>query len=117
MRSCPYLTWGTQEQDTAENHECEKLLSHPDGGVSLRLEVSWELEGVVWVEIENLELLACMNELRQGRWRVGRIEGQDGPGETLTFCFVVMAAPHILRDLSSPTRDRTRAPCSGRAES
>lgn len=26
----------------------------------------------------------------------------------------VLAAPHSLRDLSSPTRDQTQAPCSGR---
>ena len=32
-------------------------------------------------------------------------------------CLFVLAVPHSMRDLSSPTKDRTHAPCSGSAES
>ena len=37
--------------------------------------------------------------------------------ETLTFLLLFLAVPCGLWDLSSPTRDWTRAPCSGSAES
>lgn len=33
------------------------------------------------------------------------------------FQFFFLAAPGVMRDLSSPTREWTRAPCSGRPES
>ena len=33
------------------------------------------------------------------------------------FSFLFLAAPCGMRDLSSPTRDRTRVPCIGSAES
>ena len=34
----------------------------------------------------------------------------------IIIIFLFLAAPGSLRDLSSPTRDRTQAPCSGSAE-
>ena len=43
------------------------------------------------------------------------------PPHIVLLCFVlvffVLAAPHGMWDLSSPTRDRTRAPCIGSVES
>ena len=36
---------------------------------------------------------------------------------TFTFFFLLLAEPRGMWDLSSPTRDRTQAPCSGSVES
>ena len=35
----------------------------------------------------------------------------------LLVIFYFLATPHSIQDPSSPTRERTRAPCVGRAES
>ena len=54
------------------------------------------------------------------------MENEDSCGEKLWcpatfryifFFFFFLAAPHGMWDLSSLTRDRTHAPCSGSAES
>ena len=45
-------------------------------------------------------------------------KGREGTlGDYGNFSFLFLAVPHGMPGLSSPTRDRTRALCSGSAES
>ena len=73
-------------------------------------------------------LIFCQKKWKKVTWKPmkGAIHwenegwGRDWDGSETSllkfFFFYFLAAPHGMQDLSSPTRDRTHAPCSGSAE-
>ena len=56
-------------------------------------------------------------ELLGGKGRKWVFMGKLKPSHPTLFFFFLLAVPHSMWDLSSRTRDGTRAPCSGSAES
>ena len=54
---------------------------------------------------------------RDFRGPKARDKEEQGRRRTTRGFFFFLAVPHGVRDPSSPTRDRTRAPCSGSTES